>query len=165
MTSAVRSGRVLALDIGRSRTGLAISDVTGTLATPFGVITAQPPLAEVVRTADQLAAEADGLAAIVVGRPLRLDGRPGPQTAEVDAFVVRLRGRTSLPVYLQDERLTSVEAEAKLAVREPDWRRRKARLDAAAAAVILQDFLDAPSVPAGAAPAGPDAGSGQEPGV
>ena len=163
MTAARPPGRVLALDIGRSRTGLAISDVTGTLATPFGVITAQPPLAEVLRTADQLAAEADGLAAIVVGRPLHLDGRPGAQTAEVDAFVVRLRGRTSLPVFLQDERLTSVEAEARLAAREPDWRRRKARLDAAAAAVILQDFLDAPPVAAGAAPAG--SGSRQEPGV
>ena len=161
MTAARPPGRVLALDIGRSRTGLAISDVTGTLATPFGVITAQPPLAEVLRTAGQLAAEADGLAAIVVGRPLHLDGRPGAQTAEVDAFVVRLRGRTSLPVFLQDERLTSVEAEAKLAAREPDWRRRKARLDAAAAAVILQDFLDAPSVAAGAA----GSGSRQEPGV
>jgi putative Holliday junction resolvase len=149
MTAARPSGRVLALDIGRSRTGLAISDVTGTLATPLGAITAQPPLAEVLRTADQLAAEADGLAAIVVGRPLHLDGRPGPHTAHVDAFVTRLRTRTTLPVYVQDERLTSVEAEARLAAREPDWRRRKARLDAAAAAVILQDFLDASAVPAG----------------
>lgn len=146
MTAARPSGRVLALDIGRSRTGLAISDVTGTLATPLGVITAQPPLADVLRTADQLAAEADGLAAIVVGRPLHLDGRPSEQTAEVDAFVARLRTRTTLPVYLQDERLSSVEAEARLAVRETDWRRRKARLDAAAAAVILQEFLDASTV-------------------
>ena len=69
-----------------------------------------------------------------------------PQTAEVDAFVARLRARTTLPVYLQDERLSSVEAEARLAVRETDWRRRKARLDAAAAAVILQEFLDASPV-------------------
>jgi putative Holliday junction resolvase len=143
MTAARPSGRVLALDIGRSRTGLAVSDVTGTLATPLGVITAQPPLGEILRIADQLTAEADGLAAIVVGRPLHLDGRAGPHTAAIDAFVVRLRTRTALPVYVQDERLSSVEAEARLATREPDWRRRKARLDAAAAAVILQDFLDA----------------------
>ena len=134
---------MLAVDIGRKRTGLAISDPTRTLATPLGVITAQPPLADVVRTAGQLAAEADGLSAIVVGRPLRLDGRPTELTGEVDAFVERLRSRTTLPVYVQDERLTSVDAEARLAASERDWRRRKARLDAAAAAVILQDFLDA----------------------
>jgi putative holliday junction resolvase len=142
MTGAVRSGRVLALDIGRKRTGLALSDATRTLATPFGVITAQPPLADVLRTADQLAAEPDGLAAIVVGRPVRLDGRPGDFTDEVDAFVARLRTRTVLPVFVQDERLSSVEADDRLRARTADWRERKARLDAAAAAVILQDFLD-----------------------
>jgi putative Holliday junction resolvase len=142
MTSAVRSGRVLALDIGRRRTGLALSDPTRTLATPYGVITAQPPLAEVLRTAGQLAAESDGLAAIVVGRPLHLDGGASPETAEVDAFVARLRTRTALPVFVQDERLSSVEAESRLSAGERDWRKRKRRLDAAAAAVILQDFLD-----------------------
>jgi putative Holliday junction resolvase len=142
MTGSVRSGRVLALDIGRRRTGLAVSDPTGTLATPYSVITANPPLADVLRTAGHLAAEPDGLSAIVVGRPLHLDGRPSPETAEVDAFVARLRTRTTLPVFVQDERLTSVEADERLRVSERDWRTRKARLDAAAAAVILQDFLD-----------------------
>lgn len=148
MTADVRSGRVLALDIGRKRTGLALSDATGTLATPYGVITAHPPLAEVLRTADHLAAESDGLAAIVVGRPLHLDGRASEQTADVDAFVARLRTRTALPIFVQDERLSSVEAESRLAVRDADWRTRKARLDAAAAAVILQDFLDRAPRPA-----------------
>jgi putative Holliday junction resolvase len=60
----------------------------------------------------------------------------------VDAFVAALRRRTTLPVVEVDERLTSREAESRLAVRERDWRKRKARLDAAAAAVILQDYLD-----------------------
>jgi putative Holliday junction resolvase len=158
MTAAVRSGRVLALDIGRRRTGLALSDPTRTLATPYGVVTAQPPLGDVLRTADQLAAESDGLSAIVVGRPLHLDGRPSPETAEVDAFVARLRARTTLPVFVQDERLSSVEAESRLSAGERDWRKRKPRLDAAAAAVILQDFLDqgargpAPAAEADAAP-------------
>jgi putative holliday junction resolvase len=142
MTGAVRSGRVLALDIGRRRTGLALSDATGTLATPYGVITAHPPLGDVLRTAGQLAGESDGLAAIVVGRPLHLDGRPSAETAEVDAFIARLRTRTTLPVFVQDERLSSVEAESRLSASERDWRKRKPRLDAAAAAVILQDFLD-----------------------
>jgi putative Holliday junction resolvase len=142
MTSDVRPGRVLALDIGRKRTGLALSDATGILATPYAVITASPPLNDVLRTVDQLAAEPDGLSGIVVGRPRHLDGRDSAETTEVDAFVARLRARTALPVFVQDERLSSVEAESRLRAGERDWRKRKPRLDAAAAAVILQDFLD-----------------------
>ena len=64
-------------------------------------------------------------------------------TPRVEAFASRLGVRTALPVHLQDERLSSREAESLLAVREKDWRVRKTKLDAAAAAVILQDFLDA----------------------
>ena len=70
--------------------------------------------------------------------------RSSDLTADVDAFVARLRTRTTLPVFVQDERLSSVEAESRLSVGERDWRKRKPRLDAAAAAVILQDFLDRP---------------------
>jgi putative Holliday junction resolvase len=86
--------------------------------------------------------QADGLAAVVVGRPVRLDGTANQQTSRVDALVVALRRRVALPVVTRDERLTSVEAESRLALQEKDWRVRKARLDAAAAAVILQDYLD-----------------------
>lgn len=139
------TGRVLALDIGARRTGLAISDASGTLARPLGVIHGADVLDAVVARVDALRAEDDGLTAIVVGHPRRLDGRPNEQTARVDALVGALRARTPLPVALQDERLTSVEAESRLAVRERDWRRRKEKLDAAAAAIILQDFLDSHS--------------------
>lgn len=142
MTVSLRPGRILALDIGAKRTGLAISDASRTLASPLGVIESATPLGEVLRTIARLEAEEDGLAAVVVGRPVRLDGTPGEHTGVVDAFVARLRERTSLPIVLRDERLTSVEAESRLAVREKDWRRRKARLDAAAAAIILQEYLD-----------------------
>ena len=89
-----------------------------------------------------LAAEEDGLAAVVVGLPRRLDGTPNDLTARVEAFADRLRARVGVPVVLQDERLTSAEAESRLARRERDWRTRKARIDAAAAAIILQDYLD-----------------------
>ena len=78
----------------------------------------------------------------VVGLPRRLDGSPSEQTVAVEAFVEALRGRLSIPVACEDERLSSREAESRLAVRERDWRKRKANLDAAAAAVILQDFID-----------------------
>lgn len=90
----------------------------------------------------RLSAEEDGLAGLVVGLPRRLDGSDGRLTTRVRAFAEALGRRTSLPVALLDERLTSREAEARLASREKDWKRRKRRLDAAAAALILQDYLD-----------------------
>ena len=66
-------------------------------------------------------------------------------TSRVKAFADELRARTGRTVVLQDERLTSVEAESRLALKEKSWRTRKDKLDAAAAAVILQDYLDAHS--------------------
>jgi putative holliday junction resolvase len=139
--------RVLAIDVGERRVGLAISDASATLARPLLTLAVQgvaDAAEQVVRELERLAGEEDGLSAIVVGRPLRLDGSPSPATANVDAFVTALRTRTRLPINWEDERLTSREAEARLAVRERDWRQRKKKLDAAAAAIILQDFLDRP---------------------
>ena len=86
--------------------------------------------------------EEGGLGAIVVGLPAHLDGTASPQTSRVTAFVERLKARTSLTIATEDERLSSREAESRLAVHERDWRKRKKKLDAAAAAVILQDYLD-----------------------
>ncbi len=138
--------RTLGIDVGARRIGLALSDPSGTLATPLRTLQAPGRLAarvaQVGGEIDRLAAEEPGLGGIVVGLPLDLEGRPGRETARVTAFVAALRRRTPLPIALQDERLTSREAERRLALREPDWRRRKRRLDAAAAAIILQDYLD-----------------------
>lgn len=86
--------------------------------------------------------EADGLEAVVVGWPRRLDGSATDQTAIVETFARSLKSQIAVPVVLQDERLSSTEAESRLARREKDWRKRKQQLDAAAAAVILQDYLD-----------------------
>ena len=94
----------------------------------------------------ELGEDDDGLAGIVVGLPSHLDGRPHEHAVRVRAIALLLERRTGLPVTLQDERLTSVEAGQRLALRERDWRTRKARLDAAAAAIILQDYLDAQDV-------------------
>ena len=135
-------GRVLAVDVGGRRTGLAISDATGTLARPLEVIETPDPLVPVLTAIARFAAEDDGLTTVVVGVPKRLDGSPTDQTPRVTAFVAALRKRTAVPIVTQDERLTSVEAESRLAIREKDWRRRKAKLDAAAAAIILQEYLD-----------------------
>jgi len=137
---------VVGLDVGERRIGVAISDATRTLARPVAVLQIQRlDAAAVVRAADEirrLADEDDGISAIVVGLPRRLDGTPTSLTAGVQTFASQLGARTGLPVAFQDERLTSVEAESRLAERDKDWRSRKKRLDAAAAAIILQDHLD-----------------------
>ena len=138
-------GRVLAVDVGARRVGLAISDVSCTLARPLEmiVVTSEADAVDrVVRRLDELGGEDGGVATIVVGMPAHLDGTPSPQTARVLAFIERLKGRTSLTIATEGESLSSREAESRLAVHERDWRKRKKRLDAAAAAVILQDYLD-----------------------
>lgn len=136
--------RILGLDLGERRIGLAISDPSGVLARPLGVIAARgdQQLHEVAREIARLAAEEDGLSEVVLGLPRRLDGSPHEQTARALAFAEALRARVAQPVVLQDERLSSVEAESRLALGDRDWRSRKKKLDAAAAAVILQDYLD-----------------------
>ena len=138
--------RVVGLDLGRRRIGLAVSDRSGTLATPWRTVSGSGQVREVtgrlVALLQELGEDPDGLAGIVVGLPVHLDGRPHEQAVRVRAIAAALAQRTGLPVALQDERLTSVEAEQRLALRERDWRKRKARLDAAAAAIMLQDYLD-----------------------
>lgn len=138
--------RVLGIDYGARRIGLALSDATGTLASPWRLIDRQAVPGQVldvlVRDVQALIADDDGLEAVVVGWPRRLDGSPTDQTPHVEAFARALGARVGVPVVLQDERLSSHEAESRLAERERDWRRRKQKLDAAAAAIVLQDFLD-----------------------
>ena len=139
-------GRVAGLDVGNRRIGVAVSDVTGTLARPLGVLQTSglegDAIDRAVAELARLAAEEDGLASLVVGLPRRLDGSPNGMTPRVQAFAAALGARIGVPVILQDERLTSREAESRLALREKDWRARKKQIDAAAAAIILQDYLD-----------------------
>lgn len=146
--------RFVGLDVGQRRLGIAVSDGTATLARPLAVVAVTPATltATVLREIGRLAAEEDGVAGVVVGLPRRLDGTPTDMTPVVERLVETLRARLDAPVAVQDERLSSREAESRLAVRDRDWRSRKARLDAAAAAVVLQDFLDARR-PAGIEPA------------
>jgi putative pre-16S rRNA nuclease len=137
--------RVLGIDVGRRRVGLAISDPSGTLARPLATLAVTDTadaIERVMAEVTRLSAEEDGLAAIVVGVPARLDGSPTDQSAHVATFIAALTGRVSLRVVGGDERLTSHEAESRLAIGERDWRKRKQKLDAAAAAIILQDYLD-----------------------
>jgi putative Holliday junction resolvase len=146
--------RSLGVDFGARRIGLALSDPSGLLARPWRTLERREDdvaaAARLAREIRALAADDEGLAAVVVGVPARLDGSPNEQTARVVAFAERLRKHVTMPVVLQDERLSSLEAESRLAACEQDWRKRKARLDAAAAAVILQDYLDRLSAAAAA---------------
>jgi putative holliday junction resolvase len=142
--------RFLGVDYGRKRIGLALSDATGMLARPWKTIAAQGAADAIARTLateiELLRCEPDGIGAVVVGFPRRLSGEPNEQTPLVEALATRLRSLlTDVPVVLQDERLSSREAETLLARREKDWKKRKPMLDATAAAVILQDYLDSHS--------------------
>ena len=130
---------VLALDVGDRRIGLAISDPTGMLASPLGVVERGPSdLDDVLRVAmDNDATE------VVVGLPLTLAGESRAQAGKVRGFVHELRSKTDLPVTTVDERLSTVQAQRML--RESGSGRRnqdRGRLDSAAAAVILQAYLD-----------------------
>lgn len=142
---------MLGIDYGARRIGLALSDATATLASPWRLVQRPPSEAATLRLMVQeitaLVAEDDGLEAVVIGWPRRLDGSPTHQTKFVEAFAHAIEAQIAVPVILQDERLSSHEAESRLAARESDWRKRKARLDAAAAAIILQDYLDSRSRP------------------
>jgi putative holliday junction resolvase len=137
--------RILGVDFGRRRVGLAISDPSCTLARPLATLTLddeRQAVNRLLKEVSRLATEPDGLGGIVVGVPTRLDGSASGETPRIAQFVADLRAHANLPVFEEDERLTSREAESRLALRERDWRRRKARIDAAAAAIILQDYLD-----------------------
>src|SRR6185503_11395343 len=137
--------RVLGVDVGERRIGLAISDRSRTLARPLTTLTidsARDAVDRVAETIASLRAEDDGLDMVVVGLPVKLDGSANAATARTVEFIERLRARVPVVILTEDERLTSHEAESRLAVRERDWRKRKAKLDSAAAAIILQDYLD-----------------------
>jgi putative Holliday junction resolvase len=138
--------RLLGIDYGTRRIGLALSDASGTLATPWRTVTtrARPKgtVSVLLPIIEELQAADDGLAAVVIGLPRRLSGEANEQTLRVRALIAELAARTNLPLIVQDERLSSREAEARLAERDRNWRSRKSKLDAAAAAIILQDYLD-----------------------
>lgn len=143
--------RFLGVDFGQRRIGLAVSDLTASIARPWTMIpagvTPRASAADVAAFLDARRLAGDDepadLQGIVVGVPKRLNGTDTDQTRPAQEFAQALGGLTHLAVHLQDERLSSHEADERLAARERDWRRRKAKLDAASAAVILQDFLDA----------------------
>ena len=137
--------RLVGIDLGERRIGIAVSDASATLARPLRTIQRDRSDELAVRgLLDAIAAlnAEDEVGGVVVGLPTHLDGTASDQTARVRKMVDLLGAKLSIPIVLQDERLSSHEAEERLAIHERDWRKRKAKLDAASAAVILQDYLD-----------------------
>lgn len=138
--------RALGVDYGERRIGLALSDPTGLLASPWKTISntgdVHRAARRIIEEAGTLGEDEDGVDTIVIGLSRRLSGEPNDQTARVQKLYEVLKGMTAVPIVLQDERLTSREADELLARREKDWRRRKEQLDAVAASLILQDYLD-----------------------
>jgi putative Holliday junction resolvase len=132
--------RLLALDVGDVRIGVAVSDETGTLASGLATLRAVGPRKD-AQAVLALVRE-HGVGEVVVGVPRRLDGSLGPQAEKVMAFVERLRRVLPVPVVARDERLTSVAADERLAEAGVRRKDRKARIDQAAAALVLQELLD-----------------------
>jgi putative holliday junction resolvase len=133
--------RVMAVDPGSRRVGIAVSDPTGTIAQPLSAVAAEPSATLVERLA-ALAREQDA-GSLVVGLPRRLDGGLGPEAKAARALAADLRRATGLPVTLVDERLTSVAAERALMAGGASRARRRQLSDQVAAALILQSHLDA----------------------
>ncbi len=133
------AGRVLGLDLGQARIGVAISEPAGRMAVPIGTVRTGAPndlraIAEMVRV--------HGVTEIVVGLPLRLSGESGEAADHARKFAEALEAFLHVPVVLQDERLSTVEAERGLATAGVRGRARRRVVDQMAAAVILQAYLD-----------------------
>ena len=134
--------RVLGIDLGSKRIGIAVSDFTGTVASPLSVLARSKSRRhdhdEIARIAREEEAEA-----IVVGLPLNMDGSSGPAARSATKEARDIATVTGMPVHLQDERLTTVTAER--ALREANMRgeERRTVVDKVAAAVLLQTWLDA----------------------
>ncbi len=132
--------RILAVDLGLARTGLAISDESGFLASPVGTIAEKDldvlcdKIADTVR--ERQATE------IVVGHPRNMDGSCGESAQRAEGFAKALGDKTGLPVHLWDERMTTVSAIGYLNQTDTRGKKRKAVVDTVAATIILQNYLD-----------------------
>ncbi|MHC4772981.1 MAG: Holliday junction resolvase RuvX [Planctomycetota bacterium] len=131
--------RYLAIDHGQKRTGLAVSDASETLVSPHSVIETTCEAELLRRILDVMKTEE--IEAVVVGLPVNMDGTEGTRVKQVKQFVEKLRQQTSKPIQMYDERLSSFEAGHLAGELELTRKKKKKRLDAIAAATILQSFF------------------------
>jgi putative Holliday junction resolvase len=132
--------RVLGVDLGSKRIGLAVSDPEANIAFPAGSLKSSGRKADVAAVCDLI--NERGIGAVVVGLPKHMDGRHGPEAAAAEKFAAALRKAAGVPVETLDERWTSVEAERALSAQGHNARRTREHVDEVAAALILRTYLD-----------------------
>jgi putative Holliday junction resolvase len=132
--------RILALDHGTKRIGVAVSDETKTIAQPLEYIPAEP-FADFLERLKQLLIEKE-VDVILIGMPRNMDGSYGPAAQKVEAFVAVLKSAVTVPIKLWDERLTSTMANRALLQGNVRRKQRKEKVDKMAAAILLQSYLD-----------------------
>ncbi|HEY7032366.1 MAG TPA: Holliday junction resolvase RuvX [Thermomicrobiales bacterium] len=133
------TGRVLGLDVGSKRIGVAVSDELGAIASPVGFVERGPR----DRAGFRELLDRFGATRLVAGLPSGLSGREGPQAADTRAYAEALAADLDLPLDYWDERLTTTIAERSLIAAGTRRDKRRERIDAVAAAVMLQGYLDA----------------------
>jgi len=129
--------RIMALDVGKRRIGIAVTDLLQITARPHSTIPRNRQAPEQILSLIQ---ELE-VGKLLVGLPLHLSGSEGEQAADVRKFVATLTDVLNIPVEFKDERLTSVEAEQRLWDKRGDWRHKKKQIDAVAACIMLEDYL------------------------
>ncbi len=132
--------RILAIDHGTKRMGIAISDELGIIAQPLEFIPAEP-FAELLNRLKEIIREKQ-VELIVVGMPRNMDGSYGPAAVKVQEFVAVLKDALTIPIKTLDERLTSVQAHRFLTQAAVRGRQRREKVDKTAAAILLQSYLD-----------------------
>ena len=141
MTETTTETRVLGLDVGDRRVGVAVSDSTWLIAQALDVVHRKGMPADIAAIRGHV--EAQGVTDIVVGWPLRLNGRPGMQARKVQFFIDALDAALGLPIHKWDERLSTVAAERILREGQVRGKQQRAVVDKVAATLILQGWLDA----------------------
>jgi putative Holliday junction resolvase len=136
--------RILAIDHGTKRMGIAVSDPSATVATPLEYIPAEPFKNFLVRLKELISEREIDL--ILVGMPRNMDGSYGPAAAKVKEFVAVLKEAIPMPIKTWDERLTSAQANRFLLQADVSRKDRKEKVDKAAAAILLQSYLDSLSM-------------------
>jgi len=133
------SGKILALDVGDARVGVAVSDPSGFLASPLDILKRDSATIDrIIETINAL-----NIAAVVVGLPLNMDGSRGFQAKKVERFADRIRETIApIPVYLEDERESTEAAREMRLARGTKKKKRMGRIDSEAAAIFLQAYLD-----------------------
>ena len=132
--------RILALDHGSRRIGVAVSDETKTIAQPLEFISAEP-FADFLARLEKILVEKE-IDLILIGLPRNMDGSYGPASQKVEAFVAVLKTAITVPIKMRDERLTSVMANRILIQGNVRRDKRKEKVDKMAAAILLQSYLD-----------------------